>query len=36
MSFDVPEHVLPIRKLVKDFIEEKIYPVEHLFETRGC
>jgi acyl-CoA dehydrogenase len=35
MSFEVPEHVLPIRKMVKDFIEEKIYPVEHAFETRG-
>ena len=31
MSFEVPEHVLPIRKQVRKFIEEKIYPVEHLF-----
>ena len=35
MSFEVPEHVLPIRKQVREFIEEKIYPVEHLFQTRG-
>ena len=33
MSFDIPEHVLPIRALVKQFIEQEIYPVEHLFET---
>ena len=35
MSFAVPEHVQPIRKLVKEFIEEKVYPVESMFETRG-
>ena len=35
MGFEVPERVLPLRKQVKEFIEEKIYPVESLFETRG-
>ena len=28
MSFEVPEHVRPIRARVKRFIEERIYPVE--------
>ena len=35
MSFEVPEHVLPIRERVRRFIEEEIYPVENDFETRG-
>ncbi len=34
MSYTVPEHVLPIRKKVQDFIEQRIYPVEHVIETR--
>ncbi len=29
MSFEVPEHVRPIRARVRAFIEERIYPVEH-------
>ncbi|MBW2241186.1 MAG: acyl-CoA dehydrogenase family protein [Deltaproteobacteria bacterium] len=35
MTFQVPEHVQPIRAAVKSFIEEKIYPVEHILEERG-
>ena len=35
MSFQVPAHVLPIRKLVTEFIEQRVYPVEHLFQERG-
>ena len=32
MSFEVPEHVIPIRKRVQQFIEERIYPVEPLLD----
>ena len=32
MSFSVPEHVRPIRERVTQFIEERIYPVEHILE----
>lgn len=28
MSFEVPEHIRPLREKVKGFIEERIYPVE--------
>jgi alkylation response protein AidB-like acyl-CoA dehydrogenase len=35
MSFEVPEHVLPIRRKVRQFIEERIYPVEHILEERA-
>ncbi len=35
MSFQVPAHMLPIRKEVTEFIEQRVYPVEHLFEERG-
>jgi len=35
MSFQVPEHVLPIRKAVLQFVEEKVYPVEHVLEESG-
>ena len=35
MSFEVPEGVRPIRERVKQFIEERIYPVEHVLEERG-
>ena len=35
MSFEIPEHVREIRQRVKTFIEEKIYPVESVFEKRG-
>ena len=34
MSFEVPEHVRPIRQRVRAFIEEKIYPVETQLEQR--
>ena len=35
MSFQVPESVRPIRAKVQAFIEERIYPVEHILEDRG-
>ena len=35
MSFEIPEHVREIRQRVLTFIEEKVYPAEPLFETRG-
>ena len=34
MSFDVPEHVKPIRAQVERFVEERCYPVEALVEER--
>ena len=34
MSFDVPEHVKPIRARVERFVEERCYPVEPLVEER--
>ncbi len=36
MSFQVPEHVQPIRAEVQRFIEEKVYPVEDVLEERGA
>src|SRR5215470_9647866 len=35
MSFEVPEHVRPVRERVRQFIEERIYPVEAQLEVRG-
>ncbi len=35
MSFEVPEHVRPIRARVREFIEQRIYPVERLLDERG-
>ncbi len=35
MSFEVPEHVRPMRQRVRAFIEERIYPVEHILEERA-
>jgi acyl-CoA dehydrogenase len=35
MSFEVPQHVVPIRQRVQQFIEERIYPVEQLLDERG-
>lgn len=32
MSFEMPENVSPVRERVKQFIEERIYPVEHILE----
>ena len=32
MSFAVPEHVRPLRNRVRRFIEERIYPVEHILD----
>ncbi|MEX2207259.1 MAG: acyl-CoA dehydrogenase family protein [Myxococcota bacterium] len=34
MSFEVPEHVKPIRARVERFVEERCYPVEPLIEDR--
>ena len=34
MSFEIPESVRPIRERVRQFIEERIYPVEHIIEDR--
>ncbi len=35
MSFEIPDHVRPIREAVRSFIEEKIYPREADFDLRG-
>ena len=35
MSFEIPDHLLEIRKRVQDFIESRIYPVESQLEERG-
>ncbi len=35
MSFEVPEHVRPIRDRVRAFIEERVYPVESVLDQRG-
>ncbi|MDX2167606.1 MAG: acyl-CoA dehydrogenase family protein [Deltaproteobacteria bacterium] len=35
MSFVVPEHVRPLRQRVRQFIEERIYPVEPQLDERG-
>lgn len=32
MSFEVPEHIRPLRAKVQRFIEERIYPVEHILD----
>jgi alkylation response protein AidB-like acyl-CoA dehydrogenase len=32
MSFEVPEHVRPIRERVQAFVEERVYPVEHVLD----
>ncbi|TAK61588.1 MAG: acyl-CoA dehydrogenase, partial [Dehalococcoidia bacterium] len=32
MSFEIPESVRPIRERVKQFITERVYPVEHILE----
>ncbi len=34
MGFEVPEHVRPIRERVRQFVEERIYPVEALLDER--
>jgi alkylation response protein AidB-like acyl-CoA dehydrogenase len=34
MSFEVPEHVRPIRDRVRRFIEERVYPAEPLLDDR--
>ena len=34
MSFEVPEHVRPIRARVRQFVEERVYPVESLLDDR--
>ena len=35
MSFEVPEHVTPIRERVREFIETRIYPVEQQLDERN-
>jgi alkylation response protein AidB-like acyl-CoA dehydrogenase len=35
MSFEVPEHVRPLRDRVKDFVEQRVYPVEPLLDEGG-
>lgn len=35
MSFEVPEHVRPIRERVRRFVEERVYPVESLLDERA-
>lgn len=35
MSFEVPEHIRPLRARVRQFIEERIYPVEAQLDERG-
>jgi alkylation response protein AidB-like acyl-CoA dehydrogenase len=35
MSFEVPEHVRPVRARVRQFIEERVYPVESILDERG-
>jgi acyl-CoA dehydrogenase len=35
MSFEIPERVRPIRERVQRFIEDRIYPVEHILEERS-
>ncbi len=35
MSFEIPDHLLEIRKRVQDFIESRVYPVESQLEERG-
>jgi acyl-CoA dehydrogenase len=35
MSFEVPEHVHPIRERVRKFIEERVYPVEKILDERN-
>ena len=32
MSFEIPHHVRPIRARVRAFVEERVYPVEHLLD----
>ena len=35
MSFEVPESVREIRERVRKFIEERVYPLESVLESRG-
>ncbi|MBM4269671.1 MAG: acyl-CoA dehydrogenase [Deltaproteobacteria bacterium] len=35
MSFEVPEHVRPIRQRVRQFIEERVYPLEDVLHAGG-
>src|SRR5262249_8050536 len=35
MSFEVPDHIRPIRTRVRKFIEERIYPVESVLDERN-
>jgi alkylation response protein AidB-like acyl-CoA dehydrogenase len=35
MSFEVPEHVRPLRARVRQFIEQRVYPLEAQLDERG-
>jgi acyl-CoA dehydrogenase len=35
MEFEIPDRVRAIREQVREFIEQRVYPVEQAFETRG-
>jgi alkylation response protein AidB-like acyl-CoA dehydrogenase len=35
LSFDVPEHIRPIRERVRKFIEDRVYPVESKLDDRN-
>ena len=35
MSFEVPEHIKPLRARVRQFIEERIYPLEAELDSGG-
>ena len=35
MNFEIPDHVRAIRHQVQEFIEQRVYPVESVFEKRG-
>ena len=35
MSFDVPEHIRPLRARVRQFIEQRVYPLESQLDERG-
>jgi alkylation response protein AidB-like acyl-CoA dehydrogenase len=35
MAFDVPEHVRPLRARVQRFVEEHVYPAEHVLDRGG-
>src|SRR6516164_3210183 len=36
MAFRVPDHVAPVRKRVREFIETRVYPAEHELSYGGA